>query len=46
MARDYGLPILEREDMASLTDLIYGKRETKIRINEAGIQAFLKQFSR
>lgn len=44
MARDYGLPILEREDMALLSSSIKRKRETKIRINEAGIKTFLEQF--
>lgn len=44
MARDYGLPILEREDISSLTDSIKRKREAKIRINETGIKTFLDQF--
>ncbi len=44
MAHDYGLPILEREDIALLTDAVNSERETKIRINGEGIKTFLEQF--
>lgn len=44
MARDYGIPILEREDIMCLTETIKANRRTEIRLDEVSIYQFLNQF--
>lgn len=44
MGRDYGLPIIEREEIGSLTEKVRGHFKTVIRIRQDSIACFLDQF--
>ncbi|MCI8702231.1 MAG: polysaccharide pyruvyl transferase family protein [Turicibacter sp.] len=44
MGKDYSLPVLEREDISQLEQLIYSDFKTNIQINEKNINIWKQQF--